>query len=87
MTNYFLPPTQNYFGINDDNDFAVLVGRRVVGRVFLSSQAPPDRGWVWTITAPERPASIHNRGYSATREGAMLDLKARWLERSTRDTL
>jgi hypothetical protein len=30
---------------------------------------------MWTITAREQPPSIHNRGYSATREQAMVDFK------------
>jgi hypothetical protein len=32
----------------------------------------------WTITALEIPLSVHNHGYSATREQAMKDFKARW---------
>jgi hypothetical protein len=35
--------------------------------------------WFWTITAMERPPSVYNKGYSATREQAMVDFKARWL--------
>jgi len=29
----------------------------------------------WTITAGEMPPSVHNHGYSATREQAMKDFK------------
>jgi len=32
-----------------------------------------------TITAREMPPSVHNHGYSANREQAMADFKARWL--------
>jgi hypothetical protein len=35
--------------------------------------------WFWTITAVEFPPSVYNKGYSATREQAMADFKARWL--------
>src|SRR5262245_4200208 len=34
--------------------------------------------WFWTITAREIPPSVDSRGYSATREQAMADFKARW---------
>ena len=61
------------------NDFDVLDADRCVGRIFLSPQSPPDRNWMWTITARDYPRSIHNRGYSATREEAMMDFKAQWL--------
>jgi alkylated DNA nucleotide flippase Atl1 len=52
--------------------------RRVVGRIMLHPQAPKDQPWFWTITAREIPPSVHNRGYSASREQAMADFKARW---------
>jgi hypothetical protein len=61
------------------NDFDVLAGDRVIGRIFLSAQAPQGRPWFWTITAREYPPSIHSRGYAATREQAMADFKSRWL--------
>jgi hypothetical protein len=50
----------------------------VVGRIMLHPQARKDRPWFWTITAREIPPSAHNRGYSATREQAMVDFKMRW---------
>ena len=69
---------KRYFGFGDKDDHVVLDGARVIGRIFLSPQSPPDRNWMWTITAPEHPRSIHTRGYSATREEAMVDFKAQW---------
>ena len=51
---------------------------KVVGRIMLHPQAPKDQPWFWTITAREISPSVHNRGYSATREQAIADFKARW---------
>jgi hypothetical protein len=61
----------------DDYDVRDNAGK-VVGRIMLHRQAPKDPPWFWTITAREIPPSDHNRGYSATREQAMADFKARW---------
>jgi hypothetical protein len=61
------------------NDFDLLDADRCVGRIFLSPQSPPDRNWMWTITARDYPPTIHSRGYSATREEAMMEFKAQWL--------
>jgi hypothetical protein len=61
------------------NDFDVCVSGRSIGRIFLAPQSPPDRSWMWTITARDYPRTIHSPGYSATREQAMADFKAQWL--------
>jgi hypothetical protein len=45
-----------------------------------TGDATRDRNLTWTITAQEYPPTIHNRGYSATREQAMADFKAQWLQ-------
>jgi hypothetical protein len=65
-------------GVWSDDDYYVRAGRKVVGRITLQPQVLKDLSWFWTITAREIPPSIHNRGYSATREQAMADFKARW---------
>jgi hypothetical protein len=79
MANLLLSPTRKHFRIGDKNDYCVLDGGRVIGRIFLNPQAPEGRPWFLTITAPDIPPSIAKRGYSATREQAMADFKAQWL--------
>jgi hypothetical protein len=79
MANLRLAPTTRYFGIGDANDYVVLDGGRVIGRLMLHPQAPEGHPWFWGITAMEKPRSVYNKGYAATREQAMADFKARWL--------
>jgi hypothetical protein len=79
LVNLTLAYTKRYFGVGDENDYVVLDGGRCIGRIFLSPQAPPDRNWMWTITAVEKQPSVHNSGYSATRDQAMSDFKSGWL--------
>lgn len=71
--------TSKYFGFGDKDDYCVLDGGHVVGRIMLHPQGPTERPWFWTITAMEMMPSVDNRGYSATREDALVDFKARWL--------
>ena len=77
-----LKKTASIYGIGGGNDYSVVEGERVVGRIFLAPQAPAGRNWMWTITAMDYPRTIHSRGYSATREEAMADFKAQWLAAS-----
>jgi hypothetical protein len=80
MANLLLSPTRKHYRIGDKNDYCVLDGSRVIGRIFLNPKAPEGRPWLWTITAPDIPPSIDKRVYSATREQAMADFEARWAE-------
>jgi hypothetical protein len=79
MSTLTLATTRRYFGFGNLNDYVVLNGGRVIGRIMLHPQAPEGEPSFWTITAMEKPPSIYNRGYSATREQAMADFKAHWL--------
>jgi hypothetical protein len=75
--NLVLAYTSKYFGFGDKNDYVVLDGGRVIGRIYRPPQVPADRPWFWTITDPDRIPSIYNRGYCRTREEAMAHFKAR----------
>jgi hypothetical protein len=79
MTTLTLGRTSKYFGIGAKNDFVVLRGGRVIGRILRSPQPSENEPWFWTITDPEKTDLVHNSGYSATREQAMSDFKTRWL--------
>jgi len=78
-TDLILAPARRYFGFGDKNDYVVLGGGRVIGRIMHHPQATGGQPWFWTITAMGYPPSANSRGYSATREQAMADFKARWL--------
>ena len=59
------------------DDYDVFDGKHLVGRITLSPQPPEGRPWFWTITA--RPENSQNQGYAVSREQAMLEFNARWL--------
>jgi hypothetical protein len=69
--------TSRSSGTWGDDDYDVLEGGVVVGRIMLSPGAPQDRPWMW--------ASGHNgdirraaHGYEATREAAMEAFAKSW---------
>ena len=82
MANLILAPTKRYFGFGDKNDHCVLDGGRVISRILVQPQAPEGAPWFWTITDRYFLPSVHNRGYSSTREQAMAAFKAQWLSGS-----
>jgi hypothetical protein len=78
-----LVPAKCYFGSGDQNDYCVLDGGRVIGRIFMPLRAPVDQPWFWMITAGEKATCIGSRGCSATCDQAVQDFKAQWVVQST----
>ena len=79
MSELRLAPTNRYFGFGGTDDYVVLDGDRVIGRILLHPKAPEGQSWFWTITAADKTPSVYNKGYAVTREEAIADFKARWL--------
>jgi hypothetical protein len=77
MKTLILKKTRAHYGEShwSDNDYVVLDAGQIIGRIFRHPQAPQGQPWFWTITAREQPPSVHNHGYSISREQAMSDFK------------
>jgi hypothetical protein len=69
--------SRNREGEWSPDDYDVFDGKYLVGRITLTTQAPEGRPWFWLIIV--RPESSQNRGYAVSREQALLELNARWL--------
>jgi len=67
MTNLLLSPTRKHYRIGDKDDYVVLDGGRVIGRIMLHPHAPDGRSWFWTITAPDIPIARQAGLFSNTR--------------------
>jgi hypothetical protein len=50
----------------------------VVGRVFLSPDAPQDRQWMWTLAYGCREDRTPTHGYEPTREAGMAAFAGNW---------
>ena len=74
----FISPTKRYFGFGDKDDYVILDGGRVIGRIALHLRAPEGHPWFWTITAREFLPSVYNKGYCVTREEAVAELREHW---------
>ena len=55
----------------NDDDFDVLAGAKVVGRIYKASAAPVGSPWMWTLAFGHHEDCTPTHGYAATREAAM----------------
>jgi hypothetical protein len=64
-----------------DDDYDVLEGGTVVGRIFKVPTAPEGRPWMWILTYGYHEDRIPTHGYEATREAAMAAFAKSWRRR------
>src|SRR5262249_50163163 len=62
----------------NDDDFDVLVGGKVVGRIYKASAAPVGSPWMWTLAFGQHEDRTPTHGYGATREAAMAAFAKSW---------
>ena len=60
------------------DDYDVVAGGILVGRIFLAPAAPEDRQWMWAIGHDHREKRSPTHGYAPTREAAMEAFKRSW---------
>ncbi len=75
----FLRRTMNSPTIGEwsDQEYDVIDGVALVGRILRSQFAPSDRPWLWVITG--RPSGDgDNRGYATSLATAMSELTSQW---------
>jgi hypothetical protein len=60
-------------------DYRVLCGGEIVGRIFKETAAAPDRPWFWGLAYRYHRDRWPNSGYEPTREDAMAAFKKSWL--------
>jgi hypothetical protein len=62
----------------NDDDYDVLAGGFVVGRIFQAKAAPEGSPWMWTLAFDFRGDRMPTHGYAATREAAMAAFAKSW---------
>jgi hypothetical protein len=63
--------------LNDD-DFDVLTGGAVAGRIFKVHAAPVGSRWMWSLDFWHHEDRTPTHGYEPTREVAMIALPKSW---------
>jgi hypothetical protein len=61
-----------------DDDYDVLAGDAVVGRIMKSNNAPEATPWFWSLGYGHHEDRTPTHGYSATREEAMAAFAKSW---------
>ena len=62
----------------DQDDFDVLTGGTVVGRIFKANAAPVGSPWMWTLAFGHHEDRTPTHGYEPTREAAMAAFAKSW---------
>ena len=62
----------------NDDDYDVLTGGKVVGRIFNSAASPVGSPWMWTLAFEHHKDRTPTHGYAATREAAMAAFAKSW---------
>jgi hypothetical protein len=58
----------------EKDDYDIIGEGQVVGRIYRAAAAPPDRPWMWSITAVRQTA----HGFEASLRDAKAVFAARW---------
>ena len=61
-----------------DDDFDVLCGGVVVGRIMKAAAVPVGMSWMWTLAFGYHEDRTPTHGYEATREAAMAAFAKSW---------
>jgi len=61
-----------------DDDFDVLCGGVVVGRIMQAAAVPVGMSWMWTLAFGHHEDRTPAHGYAATREAAMAAFAKSW---------
>jgi hypothetical protein len=62
----------------NDDDFDVLAGGEVVGRIYKAHAAPVDSPWMWTLAFWHHENRSPTYDYERTREAAMAAFAKSW---------
>jgi hypothetical protein len=62
----------------NEQDFDVVAGGILVGRIFVTLIAPEGRPWMWTIGCDHHEDRTPTHGYEPTREAAMAAFEKSW---------
>jgi hypothetical protein len=65
----------------NEDDYDVLAGGDVVGRIFKANAAPVGAPWMWTLIFDYHQDHSPTYGYEATREAAMAAFARSWRRR------
>jgi hypothetical protein len=62
----------------NDDDFDVLAGGGVVGRIMKAAASPEGTPWLWTLAFGHHEDRTPTHGYEPTREAAMAAFAKSW---------